>query len=507
MLEATDYGFISIIPIILTLGIAVWAQNVIIGLFIGVFSGVIILNGFNPVMTLSIMVSDYFVPQMLSPSQAGILVLMCFIGGLVALMERSGGAVAFATTMTHVITSRFKAQIATWMTGIMIFFSDLGTPLIVGPIYRPITDKLKISRVKLAWIVDTTASPVAVLIPFIGWGVYSMGLIEKEYLEIGRVENSFDAYMSAIPFQFYSLFAIIMVPLVAISGYEFGPMARAEKRAQEGKGLVDDSGMEISDTISHPNAKAIFVWLPLLVMVSVLFFLLVPLGFPLNSVPSLAFRGALSSAYFFSAMTLIALLLTYGVKSFKESITIYLGGISKMTSVLIILVLAWSLSSVGKNLGTAQFIISLAEGNFAPFLVPMIAFLFGAIMSFATGSSWGTYAIMMPLIIAVADALGAPMHVSIGAVLSGGMFGDHCSPISDTTILSASGAGCSQFDHVRTQLPYEMLNGSICVISYITAGLTESSFVFIPGMVLLGLSLYMMNKIAGVKIYNTSSVE
>ena len=156
MLEATDYGFISIIPIILTLGIAVWAQNVIIGLFIGVFSGVIILNGFNPVMTLSIMVSDYFVPQMLSPSQAGILVLMCFIGGLVALMERSGGAVAFATTMTHVITSRFKAQIATWMTGIMIFFSDLGTPLIVGPIYRPITDKLKISRVKLAWIVDTT---------------------------------------------------------------------------------------------------------------------------------------------------------------------------------------------------------------------------------------------------------------------------------------------------------------------------------------------------------------
>ena len=175
MLEATDYGFISIIPIILTLGIAVWAQNVIIGLFIGVFSGVIILNGFNPVMTLSIMVSDYFVPQMLSPSQAGILVLMCFIGGLVALMERSGGAVAFATTMTHVITSRFKAQIATWMTGIMIFFSDLGTPLIVGPIYRPITDKLKISRVKLAWIVDTTASPVAVLIPFIGWGVILWG--------------------------------------------------------------------------------------------------------------------------------------------------------------------------------------------------------------------------------------------------------------------------------------------------------------------------------------------
>ena len=332
-----------------------------------------------------------------------------------------------------------------------------------------------------------------------------MGLIESEFLEIGRAESSFDAFVAAIPFQFYSLFAIIMVPLVAISGYEFGPMARAEQKAQAGDGLKDDSGLEISDTISHPNAKPIFVWLPLLVMLGVLFYLLAPLGFPLNPVPSLVFRGALSSAYFFSSMTMIALLLIYGVKSFKQSIIIYLGGISNMTSVLIILVLAWSLSSVGKNLGTAQYIISLADGSIAPFLVPMVAFLFGAVMSFATGSSWGTYAIMMPLIIAVADALGAPMHVAIGAVLSGGMFGDHCSPISDTTILSASGAGCSQFDHVRTQLPYELLNGSICVVSYIAAGLTENNLVFIPGMVLLGFSLYMMNKVAGVKMPNTSA--
>ena len=505
-MEATEYGFISIIPIILTLAIAVWSQNVIIGLFIGVFTGVVILNGFHPIMTISTMVSDYFVPQMVLPSQAGMLVLMCFIGGLVALMEKSGGAVAFATTMTHVITSRFKAQIATWMTGIMIFFSDLGTPLIVGPIYRPITDKLKISRVKLAWIVDTTASPVAVLVPFIGWGVYAMALIETQFMEIGRTESSYDAFVSAIPFQFYSLFAIVMVPLVAFSGYEFGPMARAEKRAQANEVLEDDSGMEISDNMSHPKAKAMFVWLPLLVMLGVLFFLLAPLGFPLEPVSSLAFRGALSSAYFYSSMMLIVLLLIYGVKSFKESMIIYFGGVSRMTSILIILVLAWSLSSVGKDLGTAQYIISMAKGNFAAFLVPVVAFLFGAVMSFATGSSWGTFAIMMPLIIAVADALGAPMHVSIGAVLSGGMFGDHCSPISDTTILSASGAGCSQFDHVRTQLPYELFNGSICVVSYIIAGLTESNLIFIPGMVLLTIGLYLLNKVAGVKIHNTSSI-
>jgi len=503
-LEIIDFGFLSIVPIIITLAVAIWAKNVIIGLFSGIFSGVVILHGFNPVNALSLMVSDYFVPQMVSPSNAGILVLMCFIGGFVALIEKSGGAIAFATKMTHIITSRFKAQIATWLTGIAIFFSDLGTPLIVGPIYRPIIDKLKISRVKLAWIIDTTSSPVAVLVPFIGWGVYSMGLIETQYLSLGISEPAFDAYVKAIPFQFYSIFAILMVPLVAYSGYEFGPMAKAEQQAQAqaSASIQDDNGMALDDSFSHPNAKAIFVWLPLLVMVSVLFFLLVPLGFPLNSVPSLAFRGALSSAYFYSAITLITLMMVYGVKSFKDSVVIYFNGVSKMTSVLIILVFAWSLSAIGDNLGTPQYIISLADGTFSPFFIPVIAFLFGAVMSFATGSSWGTYAIMMPLIIAVADALGAPMHVSIGAVLSGGMFGDHCSPISDTTILSSSGAGCSQFDHVKTQLPYELFNGSICIICYIVAGITESSLVFLPGIVILGFGLFFLNKVAGVKIHN-----
>jgi len=496
-----DANFLSIVPIIITLIVAVWSQNVIIGLFTGIFCGVIILNGFDPIMNLSLMVSDYFVPQMVVPGNAGILVLMCFIGGFVALLEKSGGAEAFATNMTHIITNSFKAQIAAWSSGIAIFFSDLGTPLIVGPVYRPIIDKLKISREKLAWIVDTTASPVAVLVPFIGWGVYSMALIEKQYLEIGITEPAFEAYINAIPFQFYSIFAILMVPIIAYSGYEFGAMAKAEKHAQFAS--VDKNSADIntlsSTTKSIPSsitkAKPIFVWLPLMVMLGVLLFLLVPEGFPLKSVPSLVFRGALSSAYFYSAMVLIVLMMIYGVKQFKESISIYFSGIRKMTTVLIILVLAWSLSSLGKDLGTSQYIISLAKGTFPGYLVPVIAFLFGAFMSFATGSSWGTYAVMMPLIIAVAHALGAPIHVSIGAVLSGGIFGDHCSPISDTTILSASGAGCGQYEHVRTQLPYALYNGSICIVSYIAAGLTENNLVFIPGLILLVLGIVFLNKV------------
>ncbi len=446
------------------------------------------------------MVSDYVVPQMISSSNAGILILMCFIGGFVALIDRSGGATAFAENMAHIITTRFKAQIATWLTGIAIFFSDLGTPLIVGPIFRPVMDKLKISRVKLAWIVDTTSSPVAVLVPFIGWGVYAMGLIEQQYIEIGMSESAFNVFIHAIPFQFYSIFAILLVPMVAYSGYEFGPMAVAEKEAQNAANIHNQVTSNDVNPVSHPKAKALFVWLPLLVMVSILFYLLVPLGFPLKSVPSLAFRGALSSAYFYSAMTLIALMMFYGVKSFKESMAIYFVGVSKMTNVLIILVFAWTLSSIGNQLGMSQYVISITEGVFAPYLVPVMTFIIAATISFATGSSWGTYAIMMPLTIAVCSALDAPMYVSIGAVLSGGMFGDHCSPISDTTILSSSGAGCDQLAHVKTQLPYALFNGMICIICYIVAGITESNLIFLPGAILLFLGLYLLNSIAGVKI-------
>ncbi len=495
-----SYGVLSVLPPALSIVLAMYTRNIIFSLAIGSFSGALILANFNPFAAFPELLENHAFVQISSGSNAQVLIVMLSIGGFIHMLDKSGGSRAFASVMVKFISNPVKAQLAASATGLSVFFTDSGNALIVGPLFKPVFRQLQICREKLAYIVDTTASPVSILVPFIGWGVYAMGLIEGEFLEIGRLESSFDAFVAAIPFQFYSLFAIIMVPLVAISGYEFGPMARAELRAQAGNDIIDDSGSEVSEDMSHPKAKAIFVWLPLLVMVGVLFYLLVPLGFPLNSVPSLAFRGALSSAYFFSAISLISLMMIYGVKSFKESMTIYFSGVSKMTSVLIILVLAWSLSAIGKNLGTPEYIISLAEGNFAPFLVPMVAFLFGAVMSFATGSSWGTYAIMMPLIIAVANALGAPMHVCIGAVLSGGMFGDHCSPISDTTILSASGAGCSQFDHVKTQLPYELLNGSVCVVSYIVAGLTGNHWIFVPGMILIGLGLFAMNKFAGTKI-------
>jgi len=497
-----NLGFISILPVLFTLAVAVWTRNVILGLFVGVFTGVIILHGPNPFTGMSIFIEEYVLVQITKSSNAGMLILMALIGGLVGLMEKSGGAAAFAGMVVKYISSKIKAKLAAWASGSLLFFTDAGTPLIVGPLFRPIMDGLKISRVKLAWIIDSTASPVAVLIPFIGWGLYSQGLIAQEFSDLNITENAFSTYIKAIPFQFYSLLAVIMVPLVILLKADFGPMKKIENNCEKGVTLESNNNEKnISQSVNQSSlisekAKPIMVWLPLSIMMVVLFGMLIPQGFPLDiaNVPSNAFRSSLSTGYIFAATSLILLMAKFGIKSLASGFALYLKGMSNMVSILVILILAWSLGAVGKDLGTADYIVSLADGSFPVYLIPTIAFLVGAIISFATGSSWGTYAILFPLIIPMAYQFDAPMYVSIGAVLSGGLFGDHCSPISDTTILSATGAGCTQIDHVRTQLPYALFNGTCCIIAFIFAGITGSIWGLGMGFILLFIGLLIISK-------------
>ena len=248
-------------------------------------------------------------------------------------------------------------------------------------------------------------------------------------------------------------------------------MAKAEKRVQESgeKYWKTSKPMRKSDTENIKESKASLVFVPLLVLFVTLFGILAPLGFPFTQVPGGVFRSALSTGYLRAAAVLVGMMVYYKVKSFEETWNIYLGGMAKMMNVAIILVLAWSLSAVSKELGTSAYIIGITDGNLPAFLIPGVAFLIGGVLSFATGSSWGTYAILMPLVIPMASILGAPMYASIGAVLAGGMFGDHCSPISDTTILASSGAGCDHVDHVKTQLPYALLNGTASFMGFLLA--------------------------------------
>jgi len=464
----SDPNFTSIVPILITLALALWTRNVVIGLFFGILSGVFILNGLNPIGAMDVLIGDYLLGQLADSYNAAVLILLVFIGGFVHLMEKSGGGPAFAASVARFVNSKRKAQIFAWLGGIFVFYSDIGTPLIVGPVFRPLFDKLKLSREKLALIIDSTASPVAILIPFIGWGVYIMSLIDKEIKGLYESTTSMGVFLSAIPFQFYAILAIAIVPFITLNLVDFGPMKAAEKRAQTA--LTDHDNHEVVQAFSHERASSSFVFIPLIIMATILLVVLVPLGFPQKPVAGSVFRTALSTAYFFAAMSLIFLMSVRRVRSLTESIALYLKGMNGMMQIAIILILAWTLSVMGKDLGAPAYIANLVEGGFPAWLLPATIFVLGGIISFATGSSWGTFAILFPLVIPAAHGVEAPLAVVVAAVLSGGLFGDHCSPISETTILSSTGAGCNQYEHFRTQLPYALFNGAIAFCVFLIAG-------------------------------------
>lgn len=464
----------SLLPLAITLVLCLSTRNVIVGLFSGVFVGVMMLHSAGPLAAMSQLVIEHIVPELTDSYNAGVLVLLAFIGGFVALMEKSGGGAAFAQSINSWVRSRLQAQLAAWIGGIAIFFSDLGTPLIIGPVFRPLTDRLKISRQKLAFIIDSTSSPVAILVPFIGWGVYIMGLMSQEFAALGLEQNELAAFVKTIPFQFYAWLAVGMVPLLSVLKLDFGPMQKAEISARQGsESSPTETESHDSDieSFAHANARPMLVWVPLSLLAGVLCWQLVPLGFPLKPVSGSIFRAALSSAYFCAAVTLITLMALLRVRPVLQSIDIYLKGMTNMTLVAVTLLLAWALSDIGRSLGAAVFVSEVTEAALPVWILPAVIFALSAILSFATGSSWGTFAIMFPLVIPTASLVGAPLYACMGAVLSGGLFGDHSSPISETTILSSSGAGCAQIEHFRTQLPYALFNGMICIFGFLMAGI------------------------------------
>ncbi|MGL5329798.1 MAG: Na+/H+ antiporter NhaC family protein [Peptostreptococcaceae bacterium] len=495
-----NLGILSLLPPLLAIVIAILTKNVIISLFSASFIGILVLSNYNPIISMKSLIGDYFFVQLTDSYNAGVLVLLVFIGGFITLIEKSGGAFAFAKKVTKFINSKTKAQLSAWFGGILIFFSDLGTPLIIGPIFEPIFDKLKISREKLAWIIDSTASPIAVLVPFIGWGVYVMGLIQKEFEVLNIMQSDYEAFIKAIPYQIYPILSILMVPMIAITKLDFSEMLKAEKRVVESNKLYWDNSnpprkSEKLSELEIKNSKASLVVVPLIVLFVTFFGLLIPQGFPFAKIEGSEFRIALSMGYLFASVTLITMMCVYKTKTFNETFSIYVNGMQKMMYVSITLVLAWSLGSVIKNMGTADYIISLMKGNIGGEFIPAILFLLGACVSFSTGSSWGTFAIMMPLAIPMAVHLDVSMYICIGAVLSGGLFGDHCSPISDTTILSATGAGCDLIDHVKTQLPYALINGSITLITYLVAGFIDSELSLLMAIAILFVSVFILSKI------------
>ncbi|MBT8079840.1 MAG: sodium:proton exchanger [Gammaproteobacteria bacterium] len=484
---------ISLLPVLVTLFVALTVRNVLVGLFCGVLTGAVMLTETGLLRFFPELVRDFLVPQVADSYNASVLVLLAFIGGFVKLIERSGGGAAFAATVVRWVTDKVRAQLGAWLGGIMIFFSDLGTPLIVGPVFQPLTDRLGVSRQKLAFILDSTSSPVAILVPFIGWGVFTMSVIADAFGANNVAQSEWDAFVAAIPFQFYAWLAISMVPLLTVMRFDFGPMRIADTEASAAPIATEHRNEESA-------ARPVFVWLPLLVLGATLFTTLTQLGFPFQQVAGSEFRAGLSAAYFLAAITLVALMLWFRAAAAVSAIATYIEGMTGMMPIAATLVLAWALGSVSEALGTGLFVAEVARDGIPGWLLPSVTFLLAAIISFASGSSWGTIIIMMPLAVPAALATGATMPVVIGAVLSGGLFGDHSSPVSETTILSSTGAGTTPLAHFQTQLPYALTNGVIALAGYLVAGATASPALVLPVIALQLIVIWVLRRKAAVAV-------
>ena len=467
-------GPLSLLPIAATLIVALLMRNVLLGLFVGVLVGATMVVESSVLQFLPRTLSDFVVPQVADGYNASVIVLLAFIGGFVKLIEFSGAGRAFAMAAARRVAGRVGAQLGAWFGGIAIFFSDLGTPLIVGPVFQSLFERAGLSRQKLAFILDSTSSPVAILIPFIGWGVFIMSVLADAFADNKLAASEWDAFVAAIPYQLYAWLAIAVVPLVVWLRVDLGAMGRAESAARQSAATASEAS-----TVDQ-RARPSMVWLPLLVLGASLFLTLGELGFPFEPVPGSAFRAGLAAAYLLAAVTLTVLMLRHRLAPFATVSATYVSGMAGMLPIAATLVLAWSLGALGEALGTGPYVARIAGETIAAWGLPAMVFLLAGCISFATGSSWGTIVIMMPLAVPAALATDAAMAVVVGAVLSGGLFGDHASPVSETTILSSTGAATPPMEHFVTQLPYALMNGALALGGFLAAGFFASPWAVLP---------------------------
>lgn len=499
MEDVINYGVLSLIPAILAVVLAFWTKNVVLSLIISLFTGALIIASWNPWIAMQDMFSNYLFVNITDSGNAQTVIMMSFVGGFVALLEKSGGARAFASAIAKKVKSKSTAQGCAWLGGLAIFFSDSGNSLILGPIFRPIMDRLKVSRAKLAYILDSTSSPVCILVPITGWGVYIMSIIATEFEGLGIELNDASTFVAAIPYQFYAILALLLVPLIAFGKRDFGPMVQSERIAQNG---LTEEQKAAGEEVVVSDDKKVSAWnmgLPLIVLFVTIFAMFFSWGWPAEEVAGSKIRVALTSGYFLASITLGIMIIKQKLMTFNDVFDTFIGGIKKMAGILVIIICAWGVGGVCGDLGTSTFIVDSTIDIIPASLVPAMLFLIGSIISFATGTSWGTMAILLPLGIHMAYGFGVSEYITIAAVLSGSLFGDHCAPISDTTVMSSMAAGCNHIEHVKTQIPYALLAAVSAFIAYLILGFTElSAIIALPIAIAILVVLYML----AVKVFH-----
>ncbi len=488
----SDFGILSILPPVLAIILALKTKQVYVALFLGTWLGWLIINDWN-VITGTFATIEAFVNVFKSPGNTRTIMFSALVGALLLFIQYSGGVNGFMISIGDFIQrveqkknvkGRMLVQILAMVTGVLLFVETSISSLTVGTLYRPLFDKFKIPREKLAYIADSSSAPSSILIPFNAWGAFIMGLLLTQ-----GVKNPMIVLGKAMIFDFYPILTIILVFVIIISKKDFGAMSKAEKRTRDtGKLLNDNAHPLVSDTITSLDAKngvkprAFNMYIPILTMVLMMPVYLFYTGYTsvknydgwIDYTGQAIGFGSGSSAVLYSVLTsiFVAMILyrSQKIMKMKEMVELILKGISEMMPLALLMLLAFSISEVSNKLGTGVYVANNTKMWLTPQLLPFILFVISAFIAFSTGTSWGTFAIMMAITVPMANAQGANLFLVVAATIGGGVFGDHCSPISDTTIISSMASACDHIDHVRTQLPYALFVGAISAVLYLILG-------------------------------------
>lgn len=464
--------FWALVPPLVAIALALITKEVYSSLFVGILVGGLFASNFSFEGTANHVLQNGFISVLSDSSNVGILIFLVVLGTMVSLMNKAGGSAAFGRWATTHIKSRVGAQLATIMLGVLIFIDDYFNCLTVGSVMRPVTDGHKVSRAKLAYLIDATAAPICIIAPISSWAAAVSGFVEGE--------DGFSIFIQAIPYNFYALLTIVMMVGIVVMKVDFGPMARHEKNAAKGD-LFSEHGNQASEETMLVNQKGRVLDLvaPIITLIiCCVIGMIYTGGFFTGTDFVTAFSNSdasvgLAMGSIFGMLLTIIFYQIRKVLNFQDCMSCLPEGFKAMVPAILILTFAWTLKAMTDMLGAREFVAAMMEQSGAGFamLLPAIIFLVGCGLAFATGTSWGTFGILIPFVVEIfAQTNHELMIISISACMAGAVCGDHCSPISDTTIMASAGAQCNHVNHVSTQLPYALIAAVISFFTYILAG-------------------------------------
>lgn len=494
--------FWALVPPVVAIGLALVTKEVYSSLFVGVLMGGILYSGFSFEGTITHIFEDGMISVLSDSYNVGILIFLVILGTMVCLMNRAGGSAAFGQFAADHIKGRVGAELATILLGCLIFIDDYFNCLTVGSVMRPVTDKFKVSRAKLAYLIDATAAPICIIAPISSWAAAVTGFVEGE--------DGFSIFVRAIPYNFYAILTIVMMIGMVLLRTEFGSMKFHEKNALKGD-LYTTPGRPY-DTEKQPEVSVRGTVLDLLIpIISLIICCMIGMlytgGFFSGEDFVTAFSQSdaslgLTMGSFFGLLITIGLYQVRRVLKFSECMACIPEGFKSMVPAIMILSFAWTLKAMTDSLGADVYVATVVASSARSFLnfLPAIIFVVGCFLAFATGTSWGTFGILIPIVVAVFENSNPNlMIISISACMAGAVCGDHCSPISDTTIMASAGAQCEHVNHVTTQLPYAIVAAVVSFISYIIAGFVQSAWIALPiAIALMVITMFVIRGINGV---------